>query len=81
MYEANNEITSTQEITMNLLKSVNVLSYLFARGSLEYGKLCLDYKSTLDAVHDIQVAAYAAARKMNAVAVEDKAVLDMFNRN
>lgn len=78
MEKASNEIKSTQEITMNLLESVNELSDLFESGKLENGKFCLDYKATLDAVHNIQVAAHAAAEKLNAVVKEDKTVLDMF---
>lgn len=78
MEKTSNELKSTQEITMSLLKSVNELSDLFEHGKLENGKFCLDYKATLDAVHNIQVAAHAAAEKLNAVAKEDKTVLDMF---
>lgn len=78
MEKTSNEIKSTQDITMNLLKSVNELSDHFEHGKLENGKFCLDYKSTLNAVHNIQVAAHAAAEKLNAIVKEDKTVLDMF---
>lgn len=77
--EETKEVMKTWTITNNLLSAANALSELIDGSDMDRGCLKMDYKSALDLVNDVQMAAYAAAKKLKAIAIEEKEIVDMFH--